>query len=301
MRRLSLIFILSTAPALGTQIANVDYVHKYIYAQTGVLVPANETNLMMAANAKYLLCAIDRANTISPRSHESPWCDYEQATTQAVDTAAVADIVARRFNCNMHGYYKPSGTNFCSDCGIGYYCPSASNARIPCTYGAMACAGVNHYSNDALPAAAQGKTDKALTYGEVLALVPQTSISQWGLVRCCHNHTGQNYASDIGCLGTIGPGTYAFIRWYDGAAGDAPSHSSGSRSNAIIAIFDKPVGYQILHGHGIFDIFIDTNHAAFQSYTWHTPAWSDSIDATNISGLEWTNLQDCRLGIWVLE
>jgi hypothetical protein len=207
--------------------------------------------------------------------------------------------------CLYGGQYRAAGIRQCSECGIGYYCPAGSNTRYACTYGAIACNGATSATDIALPPAAEGKTDRILTYEEVLTLIPPTSMSQWRLVDCCPGHTGKGPDSyntpGVGCVGTIGPGTYAFLRWYYGAAGDQPSHETVSRSNATIAVFDKPVGYKILHAESVYDVFIDMNNATYQAATWRTPFYNKGTDDTNIGDFAWGNLGGCALGIWVLK
>ena len=79
--------------AYAGQIANVDYVHKYIAQKRGVTVPINAPNIYQAANVKYLLCTVDSANhifnNILNSSTTREFCNDPLATTQAIDTAAV--------------------------------------------------------------------------------------------------------------------------------------------------------------------------------------------------------------------
>jgi|GEM_PF-3346389 len=96
--RIKFIFCLSLMLfSVGTHaahIANVDYIHQYIFQTHGITVPINETNVQRAANVKYLLCAVDRVNE-QFNSNAPQYCSHSLATTQAVDTIAVHDAVGR--------------------------------------------------------------------------------------------------------------------------------------------------------------------------------------------------------------
>jgi hypothetical protein len=145
-----------------------------------------------------------------------------------------------------------------------------------------------------LPDAANGKTNKALTLGEVNDLVPQTAIAQWRKISCC-GITGGGTWDDVnlpgyGCItGTIGPGTYLFTeRYHNSCTGQTDSTGAGiGCTSAHIAVFDRKVGYKSMHGDDIFYNFVDTNNETFVSWTLRFPVvhWAENTNQVNVSGL----------------
>jgi hypothetical protein len=266
-----------------------------------------EGNIIEApAYVQYLLAVIDATNRRSTGSIETNYKDDPLATDIAIPVQNVWDATARLFNCKVAGYYKEGavdpatglGSVSCESCTIGHYCPVESNDKLVCTYGALACKDTKYATNAALPADANGKTNKVLTLGEVNDLVPQTAIAQWRKISCCGTHggSGSNWSTvntSSGCAtGTIGPGTYLFIEKYHPVSiceekDDSTGAGKGCTS-AHIAVFDRKVGYKSMHGSGLFHNFVDTNNETFKSWTLSFPTTSNFAENTNqvnVSGL----------------
>jgi hypothetical protein len=90
-------------PAPAAQVVNVKYIHDYIYKVHGVTVPINASNPLQIANVKYLLCAVDKANSICGWM-TTDYCNHTLATQQAVDTVATIDAVNRLVQCPVIPY-----------------------------------------------------------------------------------------------------------------------------------------------------------------------------------------------------
>ncbi len=94
-----LLFLLSVfiAPAaFAAEMVNVEYIHKAIESRWDITVPYNPAlgNPRVAANMKYLLTAVDRANEIIG-SDAPKYGTGEFATLAAADTVATQDAVNR--------------------------------------------------------------------------------------------------------------------------------------------------------------------------------------------------------------
>lgn len=126
--------VLFSGAAYSAQIVNVKYIHDYISKKHGISLPINASNNLQVANVKYLLCAVDAANSVYTGGKvKTSYCTNALATEQAVDTAATIDAVDRLIsdtNCYRAGYYK-SGAN-CLLCPANYYCPAGVTWRALC-------------------------------------------------------------------------------------------------------------------------------------------------------------------------
>ncbi|MBD5400772.1 hypothetical protein HDR61_03450, partial [bacterium] len=84
--------------ARAAEMVNVEYIHKLIEQQWGITVPYNPAleNPKVAANMKYLLTAVDRANKmLNDGVAITDYGNGEYATTYAADTIASIDAVKR--------------------------------------------------------------------------------------------------------------------------------------------------------------------------------------------------------------
>ena len=214
-------------------------------------------------------------------------------------------------NCPA-GTYSPDGIMPCQNCGIGHYCTGAMT-RTPCTYGAISCQGINHASDPAMPAGAP--INKLMTLDEVNEFIPTTDATQWRKISCCAspqyteltpgNPSALNYAKYACATGTIGPGTYLFITHYTNSSWtnsiDSITGNTGSKTSAIIAIFDHPVSYASMHGNSIFQHFIDIEHPTYTKWTfstapvngnWNQPDTNETniLNIINLIELGWANL-----------
>jgi hypothetical protein len=125
-----------------------------------------------------------------------------------------------------------------------------------------------------------------LTLDKVNQHIPPTDITQWREIACSrHQGQGINLSNPASInnatgfiTGTIGPGVYMFI------SNNKTSSSQQNLSNIII--FAHPVGFKIVHNGTweVYHVFIDTNHANFQSYNLTNASW-DIANYTNISNL----------------
>lgn len=232
-------YALCSVNCFAGQIANVDYIHKYITAKNGITVPIKETNPSKAANVKYLLCAIDKANEISVASTTTNYCTNALATTRVVDTVSVADVSNRLFNCNAGGYYKASGATVCSNCGAGYYCPAGGNLRNACTYGTIICKESNRAQDDgvALPPTINLANctfnQPALTLAAAQScLGTNNTVGHWQLVSTFTGVANSGIFDEVKKVGSISPGLYRIEMNYR-------SGSIGS----LIMLTDKTVYY----------------------------------------------------------
>jgi len=195
------------------------------------------------------------------------------------------------------GTFSTSGSIPCQPCGQGHFCTGGSH-RAACTGGACACDGTDHASNPVVPV--HCLTNRMLTLAELQsANIAATSFADWQEVRCitahaCHRGTATTPTATNTCaIGTIGPGTYLFTTRHTngGASGTRDSFSNTlgtSVSSANIAIFDRQVGYNILHAEGTYFNFVDTNRSNFISWTIRSPNapnFNANLNATNVSGL----------------
>ena len=78
MKQLTIVLfsIFFSTHAMAAQIANVEYIHNAIQKKWDITIPYNEqlTNPRVAANMKYLLTTIDRANKIlNKKKHNRIW------------------------------------------------------------------------------------------------------------------------------------------------------------------------------------------------------------------------------------
>jgi len=90
---------------------------------------------------------------------------------------------------------------------------------------------------------------------------------------------------NVACAdGTLEPGVYLFVSYY---------FSINNLSQAKVAIFDRAVGYRIIHMTNTYSIFLDVNNAKFTSWT-HTLNAAHPCESggnagqqeTNVSGLD---------------
>ncbi len=116
MKRLLVVFFtLFTFTANSAQIANVEYIHKLIEQQHGITVPYNSelTNPQVAANMKYLLTAIDAANSILSGGKITDYGNSEYATTVVTDTVATLEMVRDHIrNYKFFATTTPDTTSF---------------------------------------------------------------------------------------------------------------------------------------------------------------------------------------------
>ena len=79
------------------QMVNVEYIHLLIEQKWGITVPYNPAlqNVKVAANMKYLLTAVDRANKILNGDAITDYGNGEYATLYAADTVAAIDATDR--------------------------------------------------------------------------------------------------------------------------------------------------------------------------------------------------------------
>jgi hypothetical protein len=98
-------FAIQSAPA--AQAVNVQYIHDYIYKVHGVTVPIKTTTPLQIANVKYLLCAVDKTNSLCGGATTS-YCTHALATTQVVDTVATIDAVNRLVKCPISRATAPT-------------------------------------------------------------------------------------------------------------------------------------------------------------------------------------------------
>ena len=85
------------------QIANVDFVHRYITQKWGITVPIKHGNIYQAVNVKYTLCAVDKANEIlNGTPPTTTYCNHPLATLQAIDTTKVIDAVDRLIKLDLY-------------------------------------------------------------------------------------------------------------------------------------------------------------------------------------------------------
>ena len=94
------LFIPSAHAALPPSgpIANVQYLHNYLIKKHGINIPINTSAAKpaiptAAANMKYLLCFIDKANNILNGAATTNYCNHAKATTIAVNTITVKEAV----------------------------------------------------------------------------------------------------------------------------------------------------------------------------------------------------------------
>lgn len=204
-------------------------------------------------------------------------------------------------NCAA-GLYSENGLTACQNCGPGYFCTGGRD-RTACTYGAIGCPGANETADGARPAGAPVNT--FMNLDDVKKYIPATDISQWRMVSCCreqspggvfadwHNPETLNDARAACANGTLGPGTYLFTTQYSYSDGrDTPIDSIAGgvgNASAFIAVFDHSVGYRSIHGNSLFQHFVDTNNAAYQSWTISTAPtdgnWFVNKNETNVSNI----------------
>ncbi len=208
------------------------------------------------------------------------------------------------------GTYAPNGINTCIACGIGHYC-TGGHHRASCTYGAISCPGTNHATDPAAPAGAPINT--LMTLEQVNEFMPVTDISQWTQISKCNKFIHATYAEpesvnnpDNACAhGVIGPGTYLFLSRYPTPGYTDSISGVPGISQAFIAVFDHPVEYRSVHGNNIFQHFVDTNHAQYETWTLTTGGcvgcWTYvNTNATNISNLADTDF-DLQLSVYELK
>lgn len=99
IKRLLILFCILFAPAArSAEMVSVEYIHNAIEQRCGIVVPYNSAlgNKKVAANMKYLLTAIDRANEIQNNRTVSHYGDNSTfATMAAADTVATNDAIDR--------------------------------------------------------------------------------------------------------------------------------------------------------------------------------------------------------------
>ncbi len=99
IKRLLILFCILFAPAArSAEMVSVEYIHNAIEQRCGIVVPYNPAlgNKKVAANMKYLLTAIDRANEIQNNRAVSHYGDNSTfATMAAADTVATNDAIDR--------------------------------------------------------------------------------------------------------------------------------------------------------------------------------------------------------------
>jgi hypothetical protein len=94
-------------PAPAAQAVNVKYIHDYIQQKHGVTVQINASNPLQIANVKYLLCAVDKTNSLCSTTTTN-YCNHELATQQVVDTVATIDAVDRLIQCGIASATAPT-------------------------------------------------------------------------------------------------------------------------------------------------------------------------------------------------
>lgn len=195
-------------------------------------------------------------------------------------------------NCEP-GTYSENGTTECINCGIGHYCTGGIH-RATCTYGAISCNNTIH----SMDPSENAPLNRFLTLDEVNKFFPVTDFSDWRLLSNCGEHLGAtsddltspNILSKACASGTIGPGAYLFVTRYRGGGvssfTDCVSDTYGGITSAFIAVFNHPVGYASIHGVSIFQHFVDTEHAQYETYTISSSrGWNTNRNETNISNL----------------
>ncbi len=95
LRILGVMMVLCTvSPVHSAEMVNVEFIHQVIAQKWDIMVPYNPSlgNLGVAANMKYLLCAIDRANAML-NGTATNYGDGQYATLAAADTDATITAV----------------------------------------------------------------------------------------------------------------------------------------------------------------------------------------------------------------
>jgi len=123
---------------------------------------------------------------------------------------------------------------------------------------------------------------------------PATDLSQWRLLVSCNSQMGavcNDTLADVNrpgvecSKGTLPPGTYLFVSLYK-ASPSEPEFISAAR----IALFDRSVGYKIVHGTSIYGVFVDVKNAIFGSWThrhYFSPGcvWNEGVNESKVNGL----------------
>jgi hypothetical protein len=138
---LSCVFV---GAARGGNIAQIQYVHDYIWSRTGINVPTKTANTTAPAYVKYLLAAIDRANEIAFGSQVTNYQNHALATQIAIPVENVSDATNRLFGCKIGGYYEvASPPTSCSTYnGDAYF---TQNTISGCTGGNFNGAGITSF------------------------------------------------------------------------------------------------------------------------------------------------------------
>jgi hypothetical protein len=134
------------------ELANVDYVHRYIKQATNAIISSAEAGKgkFKVANIEYLLAVIDELNkntgSLETNYRSDAANDFKNDPENSVNiyTAIPVESVWQGtndlFNCMAGGYWKDgaidtsngAGNVQCRECTNGYYCPEGSNNRNAC-------------------------------------------------------------------------------------------------------------------------------------------------------------------------
>ncbi|MDE6571074.1 MAG: hypothetical protein K2L95_02540 [Alphaproteobacteria bacterium] len=112
-RLLAIFCLLFVSTAHAAEMVNVEYIHSAIKHHWGIAVPYNPalTNPRVAANMKYLLTAIDRANELQ-NNKTSYGTNATFATLAAADTVATNDAIKRFITQPFFITTTPTTTSF---------------------------------------------------------------------------------------------------------------------------------------------------------------------------------------------
>lgn len=112
-RLLAIFCLLFMSTAHAAEMVNVEYIHSAIKHHWGIAVPYNPalTNPRVAANMKYLLTAIDRANELQ-NNKTSYGTNATFATLAAADTVATNDAIKRFITQPFFITTTPTTTSF---------------------------------------------------------------------------------------------------------------------------------------------------------------------------------------------
>ncbi|MDR0726635.1 MAG: hypothetical protein LBF37_01065 [Rickettsiales bacterium] len=278
-------------------IVSTEYIRNKIQSDWDIVLPEIGG---LIATGRYLMSAIDAANL----ALNGVSTNYAVAAVPNVIAKSFVDFNFGKIKYCSAGTYLSALSNDCMDCGLGHYCMGGSS-RDDCTYGIIACSGVNHLSDPALPNIAQGKINTLLSLGDIESIgIPATDFSAYEQISCCsqqdasiHQNLATLLAGQRCANGVIGPGTYMFVETYPYSSwmGDVrPVNAINGNigyGSAHLVVFDHPVAYTSAHGAGVYQSFVDVNHTTFQEISFTAPGggntwrWEVNENQTNVSGL----------------
>ena len=157
--------------------------------------------------------------------------------------------------------------NICFCIILGLFISVSSPAAIFCDHNRGTCHGQCQGSAPA------NLRNRFLTLAELNSIgFPPTDLSVWQMVASCDENLdpslwcpGINAPNlpNVACAdGTLQPGIYLFVSNFFGV----------HFCQAKIAIFDRPVGFRIIHMTNTYSIFLDVNNQTFIS-------WTDALNA----------------------